>query len=303
MRPLRYDRPGSPHKRDGPNHPAASREVSKSSRKSDIVPGRKLGIVPGNRPLTTPACPDTEGSLHLSRRSVIRTGLLAAAAPLVERFGVPAFGAPANTQPHHWRHGLSLFGDLKYPAGFKHFDYVNPRAPKAGTARMGGFGSFDNFNMAVSGVKGALVGGITFIYDPLMADALDEVSTEYGLLAEAVSYPPDFSAVTYRLRSRGEVARRQAGDGRGRDLHARCIQEASSAICRLLPACDQGRADGRARGHLHVRRSRQSRIAADRRPALRDAETLVGRNRRFGQEARYRRDDARAAARQRRLTA
>jgi microcin C transport system substrate-binding protein len=142
-----------------------------------------------------------EGSLHFSRRSVIRTGLLAAAAPLVERFGVPAFGAPANTQPHQWRHGLSLFGDLKYPAGFKHFDYVNPRAPKAGTARLGGFGTFDNFNMAVSGVKGSLVGGITFIYNQLMADALDEVSTEYGLLAEAVSYPPDFSAVTYRLRS------------------------------------------------------------------------------------------------------
>jgi microcin C transport system substrate-binding protein len=141
-----------------------------------------------------------EGSLHLSRRFVIRTGLLAAAAPVFERFGWPAFGAPVNIPPREWRHGLSLFGDLKYPAGFKHFDYVNPHAPKAGVARLAGFGTFDNFNMVVSGIKGSLAGAIAFIYNQLMADALDEVSTEYGLVAEAVSHPPDFSSVTYRLR-------------------------------------------------------------------------------------------------------
>jgi microcin C transport system substrate-binding protein len=144
--------------------------------------------------------PDMEGSLHLSRRSVIGTGLVAAAAPLLERFGAPALAAPVNIPPREWRHGLSLFGDLKYPAGFKHFDYVNPHAPKGGAARLAGFGTFDNFNMVVSGIKGSLAGAIAFIYNQLMADALDEVSTEYGLLAEAVSHPPDFSAVTYRLR-------------------------------------------------------------------------------------------------------
>ena len=221
--------------------------------------------------------PDMEGSLHLSRRSVIGTGLVAAAAPLLDRFGVPAFAAPVNTPPHEWRHGLSLFGDLKYPAGFKHFDYVNPHAPKGGAARLAGFGTFDNFNMVVSGIKGSLAGGINFIYNQLMADALDEVSTEYGLVAEAVSHPPDFSSVTYRLRRGGEVARRQAGDGRGRDLHARGFQKASSAICRLLPERDQRAADSRARGHVHLRWSRQPRIAADRRTALPDAEALVGR--------------------------
>ena len=100
-----------------------------------------------------------------------------------------------------WRHGLSLFGDLKYPPGFKHFDYVNPNAPKAGVARLFAFGTFDNFNMVVAGTKGSIAAGISEIYDTLMAPALDEVSTEYGLLAEAVSYPPDHSSVTYRLRS------------------------------------------------------------------------------------------------------
>ena len=136
----------------------------------------------------------------LSRRSVIRTGLLTAAAPLLGRLGLPSFTAPARAQAREWQHGLSLFGELKYSPGFKHFDYVNPQAPKGGTARLIGFGTFDNFNIAVSGVKGSLSGGINLIYNQMMADALDEVSTEYGLLAEAVSYPPDFSAVTYRLR-------------------------------------------------------------------------------------------------------
>ena len=63
------------------------------------------------------------------------------------------------------------------------------------------FGTFDNFNMVVAGVKGSIAAGIDQIYDTLMVAALDEVSTEYGLLAEAVSHPADFSSVTYRLRA------------------------------------------------------------------------------------------------------
>ena len=62
-------------------------------------------------------------------------------------------------------------------------------------------GTYDNFNVAVAGVKGALATGIDYIYDTLLIPALDEVSTEYGLLAEAVSYPDDFSAASYRLRA------------------------------------------------------------------------------------------------------
>ena len=99
-----------------------------------------------------------------------------------------------------WRHGTSLLGDLKYPAGFKHFNYVNPNAPKGGTVRLTGFGTYDNFNPVVAGVKGTIVLGIAELYDTLMTPSFDEVSSEYGLLAERVSYPEDFSAVTYRLR-------------------------------------------------------------------------------------------------------
>jgi microcin C transport system substrate-binding protein len=139
--------------------------------------------------------------LRLSRRSAIRSGLLAAAAPFLDRLGLPTFGTAARAQQPEWLHGLSLFGELKYSPGFKHFDYVNPQAPKGGAARLIAFGTYDNFNLAVAGVKGSLSAGITFIYNQLMSDALDEVSTEYGLLAEAVSYPADFSSVTYRLRT------------------------------------------------------------------------------------------------------
>ncbi len=100
-----------------------------------------------------------------------------------------------------WRHGLSLFGDLKYPPGFKQFDYVNGNAPKGGVVRMIAVGTFDNFNRAIADVKGSLAAGFNLIYDTLLSAAQDEISTEYGLLAEAVRYPDDHSSVSYRLRA------------------------------------------------------------------------------------------------------
>src|SRR5262249_42129798 len=110
--------------------------------------------------------------------------------------------AAAQTAEPKWRHGLSLFGDLKYPADFKHFDYVNPNAPKGGAVRLIVPGTFDNFNLVVFGLKGQLAAGITnFFHSPLMARAFDEVGTQYGLLADAASHADDFSSATYRLRA------------------------------------------------------------------------------------------------------
>ena len=111
---------------------------------------------------------------------------------------------PAQAAEKNWRHGVSLFGDLKYPAGFRHFDYVNVGAPKGGIARQIAVGTFDNFNLVVARVKGTLVTGTGLLYDTLFVPALDEVSSEYGLLADAASYPDDFSSVTYRLRAEGK---------------------------------------------------------------------------------------------------
>jgi microcin C transport system substrate-binding protein len=107
-------------------------------------------------------------------------------------------GPSAAIAEDQWQHGLSLMGSPKYPADFKHFNYVNPNAPKGGLVRLGQDGTFDTLNFVIP--RGTAAAGITLIYDTLMTSALDEVATEYGLLAEAVSHPPDWSSVTYRLR-------------------------------------------------------------------------------------------------------
>jgi microcin C transport system substrate-binding protein len=143
--------------------------------------------------------------LRLSRRSIVRSGVLAALSAILDRFGAPFLGASASAQgrdpAHAWRHGLSLFGELKYSPGFEHFDYVNPKAPKGGTVRMIAFGTFDNFNEVVAGLKGSIAMGAGILSDTLMASSLDEVSTDYGLIAEAISHPPDFASATFRLRA------------------------------------------------------------------------------------------------------
>ncbi|KQW19070.1 hypothetical protein ASC80_16610 [Afipia sp. Root123D2] len=142
--------------------------------------------------------------MNISRRHLLQSGAFVAAFPLLKT----AADLPLSTAAHAqaaapeaaWTHSLSLFGDVKYPANFKRFDYVNPDAPKGGAVRRIAVGTFDNFNPVVSGVKGSL-GAIGDIFESLTVSSLDEVSTQYGLLAEAISYPEDYSWVTYRLRA------------------------------------------------------------------------------------------------------
>ena len=138
----------------------------------------------------------------MDRRSLLTSGLLVLAA---RRLPLPAWVTSAEAQEKSaglaWRHGVSSFGDLKYPSGFKQFDYVNAKAPKGGSAWQIALGSFDSFNLVVAGIKGTPATSIELIYDTLLVPALDEVSSEYGLLAEAMSYPDDFSSVVYRLRA------------------------------------------------------------------------------------------------------
>ena len=91
----------------------------------------------------------------------------------------------------------------KYPSGFKQFDYVNANAPKGGTVRQIALGTYDNFNMAVAGVKGSpspAGSALRHASRPAARRSFDG----YGLIAEAVSYPDDFSAVTYRLRAEAQ---------------------------------------------------------------------------------------------------
>ena len=132
--------------------------------------------------------------MSFTRRNLLK---LAAAAASLPGLNV----LPLRAQEREWRHGLSLFGELKYSPGFKHFDYVNASAPKGGTVRLSASGTFDNLNLVVAGVKGNLGAGAQLVVETLMTEALDEVSTEYGLIAESVSHPADFSSVTYKLRA------------------------------------------------------------------------------------------------------
>jgi microcin C transport system substrate-binding protein len=104
--------------------------------------------------------------------------------------------AGATSQQRH--HALSLVGDPKYGPDFKHFDWVNPDAPKGGRLRGFAPGSFDSLNAFT--VKGVAAAGLGLIYDSLMASSPDEPSTEYGQIAEWVSYPDDYSSVTFGLR-------------------------------------------------------------------------------------------------------
>ena len=142
--------------------------------------------------------------LTITRRHLLQSAALAAIAPSLGLANVAPAQAQAATAEPVWRHALSLFGDLKYPAGFKRFDYVNPDAPKGGIARQILIGTFDNFNIAVAGVKGSLASAVGLVYESLMTASLDEVSAEYGALAEAVSHPEDFSSVTYRLHAQAK---------------------------------------------------------------------------------------------------
>ena len=106
--------------------------------------------------------------------------------------------APASAEP---RHGLSIFGVLKYPADFKNFDYVNPDAPKGGrivTMGTSGANSYDSFNAFI--LKGDKAQGLAFLFDSLMTRASDEPDAMYGLVASSEDVAADGLSVTFKLR-------------------------------------------------------------------------------------------------------
>ena len=104
-----------------------------------------------------------------------------------------------------FRHGVSFFGDFKYPENFEHFDYVNPNAPKGGTLVLSTSSNWNSFTPYL--YKGIVAPGISydlgsnpFFYDGLFTASDDEIGTFYGNLAESVMVADDFSWVRIRLR-------------------------------------------------------------------------------------------------------
>lgn len=132
--------------------------------------------------------------MKLDRRQA--TGLLlGTAAAGGFSLALPAWSKESDT---HRSHGATLVGELNYPEDFKHFGYANPDAPKGGEARIAAIGGFDSFNPFI--VKGDAATGIGLIYDTLMTPTYDADSTEYGLLAEWIEYPKDYSWVAFKMR-------------------------------------------------------------------------------------------------------
>jgi microcin C transport system substrate-binding protein len=144
--------------------------------------------------------------LTITRRQLLQSGAYAAMTPALPIAAGLAPISPAQAQSATatdlvWHHAIASLGDIKYPADFKRFDYVNPDAPKGGIVRMFELGTFDNFNIVVQGVKGSLANGAALIIEALTTRSLDEPLTGYGVLAEAAAYPADFSYAIYRLRA------------------------------------------------------------------------------------------------------
>lgn len=109
----------------------------------------------------------------------------------------------AACAPVTWAaHGYALWGDMKYPPGFTHFDYVNPDAPKGGEIRLVSnlrLSTFDKYNpFTIRGAAPAYLSQLMF--DSLLAGSLDEEGAGYGLLAEDVAVAPDGLSATFKLR-------------------------------------------------------------------------------------------------------
>ncbi|MXQ11611.1 extracellular solute-binding protein [Microvirga makkahensis] len=138
-----------------------------------------------------------------NRRAVLQAGAAGAIVSLLPDSGLTQSAGETET------HGLSAFGELKYPTGFKHFDYVNPQAPKGGALvlqikQTTGNQNFDTFNtLNIYVLRGDGAAGMGATFDSLMAGSGDEPDALYGLVARSVRVSAD--KLTYRFILRPEA--------------------------------------------------------------------------------------------------
>ena len=150
-----------------------------------------------------------------TRRALLRSGLaawalahakgavFAAGAPVAPADPAPgaANPAPAPAPGGEWAHAYAAFGQPKYPAGFDHFEYADPKAVRGGTLYLSNpdlRSSFDKYNTFT--IKGQAPGGIAiFMMETLAIPSGDEPGTLYGLVAEAMNVAPDRSSIAFRI--------------------------------------------------------------------------------------------------------
>src|SRR5215470_12644873 len=133
--------------------------------------------------------------MAIKRRSVLAGGAGVLAAGWVS---VPAILRAQSGGATITSHGFATHGDVSYPADAKNLEYVNPAAPKGGTIRLAGRGTFDSLNPFI--LKGTPAAAAGSIYESLMVGTADEAATSYGLIAESIEYPQDRSWAIFRLR-------------------------------------------------------------------------------------------------------
>jgi len=153
--------------------------------KDMILPFRKPDMTP--RTKAAGAARPEKGAIRLTIGAVLAACL--------------AWGNAAGAGGVTVSHGISAFGDLKYPADFRHWDYVNPDAPQGGTISFlgtGASGTFDSLNPFI--LKGEPAQGLGLMYDSLLTGSGDEPDSSYCYVCETMEYPADRSWVIFNMR-------------------------------------------------------------------------------------------------------
>lgn len=141
------------------------------------------------------------------RLAMVGVAVLLAAASFVtpKNSAGPAAAGPNSAGPATARHGIAMHGEPEEPAGFAHFRYVDPDAPKGGRVSVGVTGSFDSVNPLI--VRGNPAAGMRdYVIETLLARSLDEPFSLYGLIARSVDMPEDRSCITFDIDPRARFS-------------------------------------------------------------------------------------------------
>nr|WP_144112573.1 extracellular solute-binding protein [Paraburkholderia sp. BCC1886] len=161
----------------------------------------------GSRRVHTPRAFRSSVMLNSSRVGLpvlLRSWRSAGAAALVSLSAMAALLASSQA---HAVYAIAQYGEPKYPADFKHFDYVNPDAPKGGTlvmANPGRLTSFDKFNPFT--LRGNTAPGVDVMFESLTTGSSDEVASAYGLLADDIDVAADGMSTTFHINPRARFS-------------------------------------------------------------------------------------------------
>ncbi len=109
-----------------------------------------------------------------------------------------------STANNDFKHGIAIFGDLKYKNGFKNFDYVNKNAPRKGLVKLASQGTFNSLNPYI--LKGIAPAGMDYLYDTLMQSSEDEIAAMYPLIAKKVKISNSGLQISFLLNEKAKFS-------------------------------------------------------------------------------------------------